>query len=101
MPLHLVKALSAWCFFILHTDFAIDDPRSERLQLLRTGVAPMGEKLIGILDCVHINPQTCNNFEDLCRALGCYLKILDNEGIRALLAERETSASQLPQGRVL
>jgi fructuronate reductase len=83
----MIKALSAWCYFVLHTDFELDDPQASRLLALRQSDEIELQSLQGILACARISGESVENFESLCDVLLKNLAVVAHSGIVALLAD--------------
>jgi fructuronate reductase len=62
---HLLKALSVWCYYILQTDLEIDDPRADRLMLIRESDAATDARLMSALDCAGISAESVAGFAAL------------------------------------
>ena len=82
---NLVKALSAWCYYMLHTDMAIDDPRAEQLLLIRESDAAADERLIAVLACAQIGADNIDGFSALCAVVQQHVDRIARYGLRALL----------------
>ncbi len=48
----LLRALAAWCHYVLCTDLALEDPRSATLLQLRNSDAPLASRLADLLACL-------------------------------------------------
>jgi len=62
----LCRALGAWCYAVLCTDIALDDPRAAQLLAWRESEAPMGVRIAGVLACARITSDTVPEFARLC-----------------------------------
>lgn len=85
---NLVKALSAWCYYIFHTDVAIDDPRGEQLLLLRESDAVAEKRLIAVLACARISADSLHGFSVLCAVVQQHIDCIARYGLRALLQDQ-------------
>jgi fructuronate reductase len=82
---YLLKALSAWCFYILQTDIAIDDPRVDELVLVRESDAATDRRLIATLACARITNATVPGFMTLLIHIQQNIDTIARYGLRALL----------------
>jgi len=82
----LHKALSAWCCFVLCTDFDISDPRSADLLALRTAHQPLVRKIENALACARISVTTVEHFASLVEEIEHNIDKLSNQGLRPFLA---------------
>jgi fructuronate reductase len=82
----LVKALSAWCYFVLCTELVIDDPRADQLGEMRASTLSMKERLIGVLACVRIIEESIGDFAQLCTTLENHLQKIERAGVKVLLS---------------
>ena len=51
----LLRALGAWCYFILETNLAIEDPKRQELLTLRASDAPYSQRLQALLAYLNID----------------------------------------------
>lgn len=79
----LQKVLSAWCYLMLQTDIAINDPRASQLLALRSATA--GDRLVGVLELAGIDPDCVPDFASLQDTLRQNMNILARGGISALI----------------
>jgi fructuronate reductase len=84
----LVKALSAWCYFILQTELPIDDPRKEQLTAVRASDQQHAPRLHSVLACARITSGTVADFPLLCRTVEENMRTIESEGVRNLLEQR-------------
>jgi fructuronate reductase len=84
-PEKLLKALSAWCHFILCTDIPIEDPRGRQLRELRTGAEAIDKRLDAVLACLRIVPDTLADYFGVHKQIMQNLDILEEQGVRQLL----------------
>ena len=84
----LAKALSAWCYFILHTELPIDDPRKDQLLAVRVSNQQNELHLHSVLACARITSGTVADFSLLCRTVQENMRIIESEGVRNLLERR-------------
>lgn len=82
---HLLKALSAWCYFILLTDMPVDDPRAAQLLLLRESDAATDERLRAVLACAQVSADTLADFATVSAAVREHIDLIARFGLRALL----------------
>ena len=85
--LSLNKAISIWCYFILCTDHAIEDPRRERLLAQRLSTAPLPERITEILDCARINRASVTQFSDTLATIQLQVETIAEHGVRQLLTQ--------------
>ena len=79
-------ALAAWCYYLLHTRFEINDPRSRQLQAWRNSNAEEILRVQGVLACARITPDSVAGYDDLCAQLLEHLRLLSERDIRSLIA---------------
>ena len=48
----MLRALAAWCYLVLVTEIALDDPRETALLTLRQSSDPLGYRIGGLLGCL-------------------------------------------------
>ena len=82
---HLRQALAAWCYFVLFTDLAINDPRSARLLELRQSDAPVPERLAQVLACARVDADSMRDFAGLYAEVERNVDRLSREGVYAIL----------------
>jgi fructuronate reductase len=85
----LLRALAAWCYYVLCTEGEIDDPRGEQLLALRGDDQPLAARLQALLTCLGLS--TDDEAQRLSRVerLGSHCELLARGGVSALLAESE------------
>jgi fructuronate reductase len=86
LPGQLLKALAAWCYFILNTDLPVEDPRESRLLELRDAGECIDRRLEVALDCVGISPGSIPCYKNLREILLQNLDILEEKGVGHLLS---------------
>lgn len=82
----LRKALAAWVYFVLFSDFELDDPRAAELTSQRESGADLHGRIERILACVRIDRDAIEQFDELVRDLENHVRVIGERGIRALLA---------------
>ena len=80
----LLQALAVWCRFVLATDLALEDPRSEQLLALRNGPPEAG--LSAALACAGITRDTVPDYDQLYPTVVQNLDCIAREGVLGLLA---------------
>lgn len=83
----LRRALAAWCYFVLCTDYPIDDPRGEQLEALRHAEGPLAECLSAVLACARIDSASVADYDGLLRELERDIATLARQGIAVLVAD--------------
>lgn len=68
----LLRALAAWCAYVLYTRSEIDDPRRELLQAQRDSDAPLAVRLENLLACLGLSRECEPGFEEWLRCLLYY-----------------------------
>ncbi len=81
----LLRALGAWCFFVLYTAHDLEDPRRDRLLQLRGSAAPLTSRLEELLHCVGLIRADETRFDGWLEELRCHCEMLAQHGIYALL----------------
>lgn len=81
----LTAALSLWCYYVLRTDLAIDDPQSEQLLLLRNSCEAIPHRVKNTLAIARFRSGNVEHFEELNAQILVNLDILMQGGIRELL----------------
>lgn len=60
----LLRALAAWCCYVLDTGLAIDDPRRPELLALRESASPLRERLVKLLAVVGVTRACDRHWAD-------------------------------------
>ncbi|MFK7731550.1 MAG: hypothetical protein AB8B48_07990 [Pseudomonadales bacterium] len=82
----LTKALSGWCYLILHTDIEIDDPRGQQLLKIRESSEAVTARVREILACVRIRNGTIEDMDRLVSQIEQNIGVVLTQGLRALLS---------------
>lgn len=82
----LVGALSAWAYFILFTDLPVDDPKAEQLLTLRASKSRVDDRLDDALAAARVSVETIGDYFALRKVILKNLKVLQGEGIQALVS---------------
>lgn len=85
----LLRALAAWCYYVLCTGREIDDPRAEQLLALRGDDQPLAARLQALLTCLGLSPDDEAQLLPRVERLGSHCELLARGGVSALLAEYE------------
>lgn len=81
----LRRALAAWVYFVLFTEFEIDDPRADALLQQRGSDAALSERIERVLDCARINRGSVASFDDVMRGVQAYVEKITEKGVRSIL----------------
>lgn len=81
----LLRAMAAWCYFVLCTEHELEDPRRERLLSLRGSDAPLVVRLEELLACLGLTRSGDVCFSRWIEALRCHCELLSREDIHVLL----------------
>lgn len=90
----LRRALAAWCYLVLATDIAVEDPRREQLLAQRASTAPLAGKVEAVLACARITPAAVADFAGLRDELLQGMDSIERDGLRALLASPLAAANE-------
>ena len=83
----LCKALSTWCYFILHTEQKIDDPKSDALYALRASPQSNESRLPALLSHARMTTNNMPDFAKLCSTVVKQMSLIDARGMIALLRD--------------
>lgn len=81
----LLKALAAWCYFVLGTRLPLEDGRAEQLTAIRTSGEPLEKRLSAILALAAITPGEIPHYQRLEKCLLREFHTLSESGVDALL----------------
>ncbi|GAB5453209.1 MAG: mannitol dehydrogenase family protein [Halioglobus sp.] len=86
-----VKALAAWCYFILHSGLTVDDPQATELLAARASTEPVDSRVAQVLDCARINAGSVADFAPLVTDIVSGMANIERQGIRAMLAATDSA----------
>lgn len=83
---HLMKALSSWCYFVLCTELPISDPRAERLLQERRSDEALQSRLHTVLSLAGISSGPGIDVADIVHQLENHFQIIKTDGVRGLIS---------------